>query len=714
MMVKMRGFRKLLALMLCVAMVLAGCGSDTPDNQSNGQTGVTGQADNQEANGQNGSQGTSDDRSGEDQTTPSPTPEINPEAKVVTLDFEHTHQTMDGFGAAYTWYGDRLLKSKDPEGGLDALFSDAKLTILRFKNEYGYRVPNKASNASAMAQNYKEARDRAAQYGERVYVLMCCWSPPAYLKSDNTIDTGYGTLAKNDTGEFMYEEYAQWWVESLKYYMSRGIVIDYLSIQNEIDFSPETYEGCVFAPKESENRASYAKAFLAVYRAIKKEFGDKAPKMIGPETMSCASSTLFSYLNDILKEEPEALAGVGYHLYVGGTSDGDANTVRPSSYMTNFSSLADTYPDIRRWQTEFYIGKGIQTAELFYYALCYADMTAYLYWSGVWADLNPGVFESADLVEINDQGEWRLTANYYAMRHYSQFIRPGYTRIETATDAGGIRVSAFTSPYKDKLAIVAVNNTDKEVTIRFETGDYVITGSKMYRSIFGDDCKDDSELFKETGALDNYQGVVIPAKSVISFDLDGYPGEPVDVPAVTPIVYEDDVIIEDPEGEVPDEDVVVISAAFDTEDDRTRFSGMGSSRGKWIADGDGGYLAVVDRSDTWNGIAVSNEYFDHYGYLMYVKYDCMMENGGHISLTPTFGCNGGTFYPSGENDRVVCENMEPGKWYHVEGYMTLYSNMEKGSYRMYWEAPEGTDDFYLDNVEVKILYTQPAGEFAGE
>ena len=46
--------------------------------------------------------------------------------------------------------------------------------------------------------------------------------------------------------------------------------------------------------------------------------------------------------------------------------------------------------------------------------------------------------------------------------------------------------------------------------------------------------------------------------------------------------------------------------------------------------------------------------------------------------------------------------------------MTLYTDMDQGSYSMYWEAPDGRDDFYLDNVEIKILYSEPVGEFAGE
>ena len=283
---------------------------------------------------------------------------------------------------------------------------------------------------------------------------MCCWSPPAYLKSDNSIATGSGTLAKKADGSYMYEEYADWWIRALKYYMSYGIQVDYVSIQNEVDFAPDDYEGCLFAPKESDSKASYAKAFLAVYKALREEFGDDAPKMLGPETMSCAPGTLVSYTSDIRNENPEALAGVAYHLYVGGTSDSSSNTVKPNTYMTNFTGIKDSFAAVKRWETEFYVGRGIQTAELIHFALTYADMNAYLYWSGVWDDSTPDRFESADLIEVNSSGEWRPSANYYAIRHFSQFVRPGYVRVDARSGETAVRASAFVSPYKDKLAAI--------------------------------------------------------------------------------------------------------------------------------------------------------------------------------------------------------------------------------------------------------------------
>ncbi|MDE6673563.1 MAG: hypothetical protein K2K19_01940, partial [Acetatifactor sp.] len=68
------------------------------------------------------------------------------------FDADITYQTMDGFGAAYTWYSNWVNYTDDPEEVMDALFSDAKITVLRFKNEYEYTAEDTAPNVYTMVQ----------------------------------------------------------------------------------------------------------------------------------------------------------------------------------------------------------------------------------------------------------------------------------------------------------------------------------------------------------------------------------------------------------------------------------------------------------------------------------------------------------------------------------------------------------------------------------
>ena len=126
-----------------------------------------------------------------------------------TFNLEEKHQKIDGFGGAFTWYSDQVFTAGNTNGLLDAAFTDAKMSVIRFKNEYSYHGEGNASNVGSMLRIYEAAVERAAKYGEEPTILLSCWSPPARLKSNQSINGG-GSLAKHEDGTYMYEEYASW------------------------------------------------------------------------------------------------------------------------------------------------------------------------------------------------------------------------------------------------------------------------------------------------------------------------------------------------------------------------------------------------------------------------------------------------------------------------------------------------------------------------
>lgn len=636
------------------------------------------------------------------------------------FDPETKYQTVDGFGAAYTWYADRLLQKNNAEDALDALFSDAKLSILRFKNEYEYYAQDSASNANTMVKYYMEARKRAAEYGEDVIVLMSCWSPPAYLKENNDI-TGAATLKKDENGNYCYEEYADWWVESIDYYQSKGVQVDYVSIQNECDFAA-SYDGCLFSSSETDKQASYAKAYLAVYHAFQKQFGENAPKMIGPETMSCEAGTLSAYMKEVMDTEPDSIYAMAHHLYVGGESDEDTNSVIPGSYVNNFMNMNSFFPQYKKWQTEFYLGHAIDTATLINNYMVYANANAYLYWSGVWEDANTE-FENGQLVACynstpEDDG-WRLCADYYALRHFSEFIRPGYTRIKAISGDGDVRTSVYMNEYTTKLAMVLINTSDDEKYFQIVGDDYTITDSSIYQSVFGDTCLSADGLFQDMGSLGENNTITLAGKSVVTIDVTGYSGdEPPVTPELTKIELPEEETIKEDEKivEVSGDEKLIFASDFNTIDDTRVFMGFGSSSAEFEetegVDGTG-CMRVAGRSQDWNGISLGTDKFSEYAYKAYVSYDVMMKEAGNlVSATTTFTVEGNTQYPDRKDCRVYQEILEAGVWYHVEGYVTLFSNIDEGSFQLYWESAGNTLDIYLDNITVKLLYTEPAGEYA--
>lgn len=631
-----------------------------------------------------------------------------------------TYQTIDGFGAAYTWYADRLLQKNNKEEAFDAFFSDGKMTILRFKNEYEYYVQDGAANANTMVSYYKNARKRAAEYGENVQVLLSCWSPPASLKENGQINGG-SSLKKDENGQYCYEEYAQWWAESVEYYQSKGIQIDYVSIQNECDFQA-SYDGCEFATSETETQASYAKAYLAVYRAFQEKFGDTAPKMIGPETMSCNAGSLSAYMKDVIAEEPDSIYAMAHHLYVGGDSDEDTNTVLPGSFVSNFMNVSSFFEDYKKWQTEFYIGHALETATLINNSLVYENVNAYIYWSGVWEDTNES-FENGQLLACYNASDgddgWSLCADYYALRHFSEFIRPGYVRINANSGDGDVRTSVYMNEYSTKVAAVLINLSEEEKSFQIQGEGYTITDSTIYQSIFGDNCESADGLFANMGSLGEDNKITIPGKTVVTIDITGYTGDEAPVtPEPTVIELPDDYLEAEPEEptyESNGEEKILYESELNSSDDAIFFQGFGNSFAEF-EEGQGvdgtGCIRVTGRSQDWNGISLGSSRYDEYGYLAKVSFDVMMQEAGNqVSTTTTFTVGGSTFYPSDDNCRVVQQIDEAGKWYHVEGNVTLFSNMDEGSFQIYWESPGNTKDIYLDNITITLLYTEPATEY---
>ncbi len=474
------------------------------------------------------------EKPGEDSPTetPSVTPSSEPTQGVVidesalqlAVDFSKTYQTIDGFGAAYTWYSEYTFRTPYPEEILDLLFKDAGLTILRFKNEYNY--PGFKNSAATNLKYYEYAKKCAEARGEEVKVLYTSWSPSADLKGNGIIDGG-ASIAKDTNGNYRYEDFAQWWVNSVKAYEEAGIPIDYVSIQNECDFVA-SYDGCEFSWTETDNLACYADAFLATYRAFQKNFGNELPLMIAPETMSVEISTLKSYLSKILQEEPNSIYAIAHHLYLGGTSTDDPNYCNYDSFLMNFLGV-DTYAtehNLKRWQTEFYRGTSLQTANVINNSLIYENANAYIYWGGVWeGDRNDGLY-SNNLISVgsgiqNWPGEhgYAASGDYYALRHFSEYIRPGYIRIDSTTGKMNVRCSTFKSPDGTRLVCVFLNNLETDSKIQLTLEDCEFASTKVIQSVFKDGFQA-SDVYQDKGALAADRTVTLPAESVTTVVID--------------------------------------------------------------------------------------------------------------------------------------------------------------------------------------------------
>lgn len=406
----------------------------------------------------------------------------------VTVNFDDVHQTIDGFGASYTWYADWLTTNNNAETGYDWIFNDAGFNILRFRdlNHVGNEYQNALDGYPTYYGYYKAACDR----GVEPLVLVTSWGQYdrdlPWVAFTEKSDSGYSyyTLAKDSNGEYMYDELADFCVESVKLFFDAGIPVDYFSISNEIELQEKHTDengkareeaGFFFGAQEDEYHCCYWKAHIAVYNAFKEAFGEYAPKLLGAETMAGWPDLLKSYIDPVIENCPESLEIVGHHLY--GMED------YGGFEQKNFNAVRDAMSGMRIWVTEWYKNDYFKHAEVMLDELIHEDISAYLYWNGVW------IADTGNcLIEIGgDSPDRDITrrGNHYIMTHFSKYIKRGYRRVEVTEELGS-KIGAFISPDEGELVLIVMNPTQDYDDLTLDLGDRKILDSMSLCSTEGD------------------------------------------------------------------------------------------------------------------------------------------------------------------------------------------------------------------------------------
>jgi O-glycosyl hydrolase len=457
-----------------------------------------------------------------------------------SFSFATPNQTILGFGGAEAFYGNYLDNHPNESQIMSALFNPTTglgITFLRLQNNfYNYN----GSNLSTFdTDNIKLFTAAQAALGAAPTVLLSSWTPPASLKSNNSIDGcttvtngnctgGFGTLAQVTApgAGYNYAGFGQFWLSSLQAYAAQGLMPTYISIQNEPDFPP-SYVGCLFNPTEApaslygstQSYASYGKAFDAVYQALNTSSLASIPKMIGPEAFTVANAQ--ALLTQVPSNE---LAAVAHHLY--GVSSTNGN---PQGNVAPETALNTAYPTQLKFETEYYQIPAFDNAVQIHNALTVANDNVYLYWGLTWpSTLANGIStDEGGLLYIDNpfaaQSTWAYPAGwtyndaYYAMKGYSFFIRPGYVRFNASVTDPDEDVSVYRSP-DTKTTVVVLLNTSTTATdaVGLNLSGISYTNSAVYRSSFGTPITSASaERWNALGAY-TAAGISMPPQSEVT------------------------------------------------------------------------------------------------------------------------------------------------------------------------------------------------------
>jgi glucuronoarabinoxylan endo-1,4-beta-xylanase len=413
------------------------------------------------------------------------------------VDVNTVYQQLEGFGASGAWYEGWLTAHPSRNEIYDILFKQLGLDIYRLRNTYEISSDYITYSAQIVAA-------AESSLGHPIKIMLSSWSPPAYLKSNGS--TVRGTLKKDTDGNYMYDEFARWWADSLVEFAGRGIITDYVNIQNEPDFVTD-WDTCKFTPTETADSAGYNLAFEAVYQELSSRMDDM-PKMLAAE--ACGCGVTHAYINALI--DPNHAYGYAHHLY----ADGDYDN--PDSFIPAMQNFAARYSDKPLFQTEYSRGSGeepfsvaMDLARHMHNSLVHEGACSFFYWDLFWGG-------EGGLVTLDNPWQARpgytINPTYYAFKQYSAFTDPGWYRVEASTDSSSLRISAFISPDANDLTVVVINVSDIDIDLSLSLGDFSSETSAVYRT-------GETEGAAYIGMFDQYLPLALPPQTITTISLTG-------------------------------------------------------------------------------------------------------------------------------------------------------------------------------------------------
>lgn len=408
-------------------------------------------------------------------------------------------QIIEGFGTCFNelgWTSLSLLSAADQETILRELFAPgfgANFTICRMpvgandfsRQWYSY---NETAGDFAM-QHFSIANDketlipfiRAAQhYNPKIKIWASPWSPPSWMKTNGH----YAARSVSNTN-FVSEEWG----------------MDLRGINNGLAPDKEGHEGTDMFIQEEKYFTAYANYFSRFIDAYRKEGINISMVMPQNEfnsaqvfpscTWTAAGLTRFiRVLGPVMKKK-------GVDLFLGTIERGNqklADTVltdpgcKPYLKGAGFqwagkdaiAAMHKNYPALPLYQTEQECGNSKNDWKYCVYAwglmkhYLSNGANVYTYWntSLKQGGISTWGWKQNSLVSVDTVNRtYRYNYEYYLIKHFSHFVKPGARRLETS--GAFTNLLAFINPDKT-LVVVACNESDAEKNVSIKLGNKVI------------------------------------------------------------------------------------------------------------------------------------------------------------------------------------------------------------------------------------------------
>lgn len=407
-------------------------------------------------------------------------PDTQTENQVINLYPEMRYQEVIGFGGAFTetsCYNFSLMskasKKKilqayfDPDKGLGYNFCRTHIHSCDFSlDRYTY-----VDEGDAALKSFSVARDDkyivpfllAAQEAARgqLQLFASPWSPPGFMKSNSDIVHGGRLL-----DEF-YPAWAEYFAKYLDAYKQRGIEFFGVTVQNEAK-AWQTWESCEYT---AEEEAVFVHKHLKP--ALKKTGFDRVRIMIWDHN----KERVYDRARDSFKVHgaKDDVWGIAFHWYSGDHFQAldmahEAFPDKPlilSEYCLGGARGETAKGPHASWHgVEIYATELIQDFNHF--------MAAEVDWNMI-VDEDGGPYHDrlagckAQIVVNPEKDTVSIEPTYYAVAHFSKFVKRGARRIGVSSFSEGLLATAFQNPDGEIVAVV-LNRTDKDQAARLRLG----------------------------------------------------------------------------------------------------------------------------------------------------------------------------------------------------------------------------------------------------
>lgn len=380
-------------------------------------------------------------------------PPVSVQADTELIISEETEQTVRGFGGCFNEVGGAVLQKLSKEKQKEII------GLLYGEEGCGFtmgRLPIGASDYALSWYSYDEtdgdyalsdfsiARDKkyllpylkdALALCPNMHLFASPWSPPTWMKTKKAYS--FGRLCDDKKTR---SAYAQYFLKYLAAYREEGVHIEQLHIQNE-PVADQKFPSCVWDPALMRDfiKEDLAPAF--------REAGDDTELWFG----TINEGSFDRYVNVVLadNETRACLKGAGFQW--------------AGKYAIGRTHQA--YPALHLMQTENECGDGENSYEyaeyvaslVFHYLRNGAE--AYVYWNMVLPDGGESTWgwkQNAMITALPEMDSYRLNPEFYVMRHFSAFIKPGAAILHAV---GGLSPNSVCAKNPDGTVTAVVANT---------------------------------------------------------------------------------------------------------------------------------------------------------------------------------------------------------------------------------------------------------------